>query len=226
MLADEVQSSGCLERMGEDLGDPGDFGCQGLADVTGVVRLQRSDRVDQPDRLRAPVVLNCCPDGHADPGTTPLSRRSDSRAGPPDRPEQRCQCSHLRPPRAHSHGPGERGGRANRYGDRLLAAPISTLCEPRRRAQTSSRTRCRTRHRAPDGSFCAPVGGDRLIADVVQIGAICVRPYLGPTLPTIARFCRVADVIWHRHSVTVSACRWATFHSPSSRRYTWVARKV
>ncbi len=39
-----------------------------------------------------------------------------------------------------------------------------------------------------DGSFCAPVGGDRLIAGVVQIGAICVRPNLGPTLPTIARF--------------------------------------
>ncbi len=37
---------------------------------------------------------------------------------------------------------------------------------------------------------------------------------------------RVADPIWHRHSVTVSACRWATFHSPPSRRYTWVARKV
>ena len=30
----------------------------------------------------------------------------------------------------------------------------------------------------------------------------------------------------NRHSVTVSAWRWATFHSPPSRRYTWVARKV
>jgi hypothetical protein len=28
------------------------------------------------------------------------------------------------------------------------------------------------------------------------------------------RLCRVADVIWHRHSVTVLARRWATFHSP------------
>jgi len=46
------------------------------------------------------------------------------------------------------------------------------------------------------------------------------------TLPLSALSCRAADVICHRHSVTVSACRWATFHSPSSRRYTWVARKV
>lgn len=30
----------------------------------------------------------------------------------------------------------------------------------------------------------------------------------------------------HRHSVTVSACRWATFHLPPSRRYTWVARRT
>jgi hypothetical protein len=29
-----------------------------------------------------------------------------------------------------------------------------------------------------------------------------------------------------RHSVTVSAWRWATFHSPSSRRYTCVARNL
>jgi hypothetical protein len=29
-----------------------------------------------------------------------------------------------------------------------------------------------------------------------------------------------------RHSVTKSPWRWATFHSPSSRRYTCVARKV
>jgi hypothetical protein len=29
-----------------------------------------------------------------------------------------------------------------------------------------------------------------------------------------------------RYSVRKSACRWATFHSPPSRRYTWVARKV
>jgi hypothetical protein len=49
----------------------------------------------------------------------------------------------------------------------------------------------------------------------------CTRAH-GRKCPT----CRVADVIWHRHSVTVSACRWATFHSPPSRRYTWVARKV
>jgi AbiTii len=41
-----------------------------------------------------------------------------------------------------------------------------------------------------------------------------------------ARSSRVSGVIRHRHSVTVSACRWATFHSPPSRRYTWVARKV
>jgi hypothetical protein len=47
-----------------------------------------------------------------------------------------------------------------------------------------------------------------------------------PATSLILLFCRVADVIWHRHSVTVSACRWATFHSPPSRRYTWVARKV
>lgn len=26
--------------------------------------------------------------------------------------------------------------------------------------------------------------------------------------------------------LTVSACRWITFQPPSSRRYTWVARKV
>lgn len=44
---------------------------------------------------------------------------------------------------------------------------------------------------------------------------------VGPERPDLP-----ADVIWHRHSVTVSACRWATFHSPPSRRYTWVARKV
>jgi hypothetical protein len=29
-----------------------------------------------------------------------------------------------------------------------------------------------------------------------------------------------------RHSATVSPWRWATFHSPASRRYTCVARKV
>ncbi len=29
-----------------------------------------------------------------------------------------------------------------------------------------------------------------------------------------------------RHSLTISPWRWATFHSPSSRRYTCVARKV
>jgi len=29
-----------------------------------------------------------------------------------------------------------------------------------------------------------------------------------------------------RHPATVSPWRWATRHSPSSRRYTWVARKV
>jgi len=34
------------------------------------------------------------------------------------------------------------------------------------------------------------LGGNRLIAGVLQIGAICVRPNLRPTLPTIARFCR------------------------------------
>lgn len=33
--------------------------------------------------------------------------------------------------------------------------------------------------------------------------------------------------VWRRrHLVTMSPWRWATFHSPSSRRYTWVARKV
>ena len=29
-----------------------------------------------------------------------------------------------------------------------------------------------------------------------------------------------------RHSLTMSPWRWATFHSPSSRRYTCVARNV
>jgi hypothetical protein len=28
------------------------------------------------------------------------------------------------------------------------------------------------------------------------------------------------------HSARVSPCRWATFHAPLSRRYTWVARNV
>jgi hypothetical protein len=28
------------------------------------------------------------------------------------------------------------------------------------------------------------------------------------------------------YSLTMSPWRWATFHSPSSRRYTWVARRV
>jgi hypothetical protein len=33
---------------------------------------------------------------------------------------------------------------------------------------------------------------------------------------------------WGRdcHPVTVSPWRWATLHSPDSRRYTWVARSV
>ena len=40
-------------------------------------------------------------------------------------------------------------------------------------------------------------------------------PNLAPLLADVAR-----------HSVTMSPWRWATFHSPSSRRYTCVARKV
>jgi len=38
--------------------------------------------------------------------------------------------------------------------------------------------------------------------------------------------CRVDASLTHPSSATVSPWRWATFHSPASRRYTWVALRV
>jgi hypothetical protein len=84
--------------------------------------------------------------------------------------------------RAFSRPRGSAAVGPTRYGDRLLAAPIPTLWEPRRRAQTLQGTRCRTRHRAPDGSLCAlpPSSGRPFVPRITGHSgelASCRRPF-------------------------------------------------
>ena len=128
-----------------------------------------------------------------------------SRTGPCHRPKS---SANRRSP-ADQHPPGTPRGRVELSGRPARPGPVLHESVPRPLSSAGSPRSQSSDTPMRPSSPCRVVRAGRSRARPGRLAALPCTPGLRGS-----------------HSVTVSAWRWATFQSPPSRRYTWVARRV